>query len=174
MKGTVVICLREMVVSRRDEAAWASIMEVAGMDRYRLLMAWTDIDDGMVGALMEATASQFGWTMRETYDAFAEFWMVDFGPRVYGAFYDGKNNAREFLEAQDRVHVAITNTMANARPPRFACEWVNDRTMIMHYQSHRGLVDLMVSFIKGVGKYYREELRVTRLGDDKVKVVFSS
>jgi len=42
----------------------------------------------------------------------------------------------------------------------------------MKYISKRGLIDFMVGLIKGVGKYYREDLKVTKLGNDRVKIVF--
>jgi hypothetical protein len=42
----------------------------------------------------------------------------------------------------------------------------------MTYNSRRGLIDIMIGLIKGVGKYYKENLKVTKLGPDKVEIKF--
>jgi hypothetical protein len=42
----------------------------------------------------------------------------------------------------------------------------------MKYKSRRGLIDFMVGLIKGVGKFYKEDLKVTKLSSDKVEIVF--
>jgi hypothetical protein len=49
---------------------------------------------------------------------------------------------------------------------------VGPKTLIMHYKSHRGLIDFMVGLIKGVGKYFKENLQVRKLGDKRVEIVF--
>lgn len=74
----------------------------------------------------------------------------------------------------DHVHTAVTKRLADARPPRFEYEWKDNQTLIMHYKSPRGLIDFMVGLIKGVGKYFEKDLKVTKLGNDKVKIVFPS
>jgi hypothetical protein len=42
----------------------------------------------------------------------------------------------------------------------------------MKYKSHRNLIDFLVGLIKGVGKFYKEDLKVTKLTNDKVEIVF--
>ena len=72
----------------------------------------------------------------------------------------------------DYVHATVIKNVPNAQPPRFEYEWLDDKTLIMKYKSRRRLIDFMVGSIKGVGKYYKEDLRVTKLGNDKVKIIF--
>jgi len=72
----------------------------------------------------------------------------------------------------DSVHVASTKSIPGANPPRFDYEWNDEKILIMKYKSQRGLIDFMVGLIKGVGKLYKADLKVTKLGSDKVKIVF--
>ena len=72
----------------------------------------------------------------------------------------------------DQVHFTSTKTIEGAKPSRFDYQWVNDKTLIMHYKSHRGLIDFMVGLIKGVGKYFNEDLRVRKLDNKRVEIVF--
>ncbi len=172
MKGTVAVCLKETVIKKGGEKAWEEILTKAGFGPETLFTMGEDVPDGSIVSLMESCSKVMGWSMQDTFDEFGEYWMLEYGPRVYVAFFDGKRSSREFLETMDNVHVVVTNTMSNARPPRFRHEYVNDSTMIMHYASHRGMIDVMVGFIRGVGKYYKEELKITKLGPEKVQIEF--
>jgi hypothetical protein len=42
----------------------------------------------------------------------------------------------------------------------------------MKYKSKRKLIDFMVGLIKGVGKFYKENLKVKKISDDKVEIIF--
>lgn len=91
---------------------------------------------------------------------------------MYRPYFIGVKTAKEFLLKMDSVHAKTTRNMPNAHPPRFEYEWEGEKTLIMKYKSQRGLIDFMVGLIKGVGKHYNEELKVTKLGGDKVRVIF--
>jgi len=69
-------------------------------------------------------------------------------------------------------HEASTRSIPDARPPQFDYEWKDGRTLIMHYKSHRGLIDFLVGLVRGVGKHFKEDLQVTKLSADKVQIVF--
>jgi hypothetical protein len=105
-------------------------------------------------------------------DAFGDYWSTVYAPKIYGAFYDTAKSAREFLLKMDDVHTIMTSTVSDAHPPRFEYEWKDDKTLIMKYKSRRGLIDFVVGLAKGVGKYYKEDLNATKLGDDRVKITF--
>jgi len=66
----------------------------------------------------------------------------------------------------------VTKNIQNAHPPRFEYEWKDQKTLIMKYKSHRNLIDFLVGLIKSVGKFYKEDLKVTKLTNDKVEIVF--
>jgi hypothetical protein len=105
-------------------------------------------------------------------DAFGEFWVMDYSQKLYKNYYTSSKNAKEFLLNMDELHKTITKNMANAHPPMFEYEWLDNNTLIMKYKSSRGLIDIMVGLIKGVAKYYNEDLKITKLGSDKVKIIF--
>ncbi|MFW6113653.1 MAG: heme NO-binding domain-containing protein [Actinomycetota bacterium] len=89
-----------------------------------------------------------------------------------GAEITMKGVIKDFLLKMDDVHVKSTKNIDNVRPPRFEYAWEDERTMIMTYKSSRGLVDICVGLIRGVGKYFGEELEVTKISDKDIKVVF--
>ena len=60
----------------------------------------------------------------------------------------------------------IASGAKGAAPPRFHYHWLGDDTLVMTYESKRGLAALMPSLIRGVGQYYGETLEVERNGDE--------
>ncbi len=128
------------------------------------------VPDEEVLKLLRSTASVLGITLDEAMDVFGDFWSTTYAPSIYGAYYKKAKSAREFLLNLDHVHVAMTKT-AGASPPRFRYEWRKDNHLVMHYGSPRGLVALMPGLIRGVGRYFRENLTVTVTANE-VHIVF--
>jgi hypothetical protein len=62
--------------------------------------------------------------------------------------------------------------MKSAKPPRFKYEWKDEKTLVMTYSSNRGMVAFMPGLIRGVGKYFKEDLEVSLVGND-IEVKFS-
>lgn len=42
----------------------------------------------------------------------------------------------------------------------------------MVQEKYRGLIDICIGLVKGVGKHFHEDLKVTKLSDDRIRVVF--
>ena len=74
--------------------------------------------------------------------------------------------------AMDEIHVQVTSMMANARPPRFDCKWLDEDTLEVRYKSKRGLLPLYMGLARGVGTYFGEDLDVRKLGADRVRIRF--
>ena len=92
--------------------------------------------------------------------------------KLYGSYFKGANNSKELLLKMDDIHDKVTKNIPNALPPRFEYEWKNDKTLILKYKSKRGLIDILLGLVKGVGKYYKEDLKVTKISNDKLQVIF--
>jgi hypothetical protein len=122
--------------------------------------------------VVQAVCKNLNITLTQAADAFGDYWVNVFSQKIYKSYYVKHKNARNFLLDMDNVHVIMTKTMANAKPPRFTYEWMDKNTLIMNYRSVRGLIDFLVGLIKGVGKYYKEDLQVTKIGANKVRIIF--
>lgn len=172
MKGTIVKCLEELVSTKFGRDKWKKSLEDAGLKDSTMILAISDIDDLQVMKVVEAVCKNLNISLEQAADAFGDYWVNVYSQKMYGQYYQINKTAKDFLLDMDNVHVAMTKTMKDARPPRFNYEWKDDKTLIMHYRSHRGLVDFAVGLSRGVGKFYNENIRVTKLGPDKVQVVF--
>lgn len=176
MKGTILVCLRDML---RDEKAmtdtqWSDILEASGLERHRMILLMSDIDDAVALRMLGEAQQRYYGGFEEIADAYGRYWCVVYAPKIYASIYEGIRSAREFILRMDQVHVMVTRTMANARPPRFNFEEVGDDTFMVTYASPRGLIHLYAGLARGVGAYFGERLDVQVLGQDKVSIRFAA
>jgi hypothetical protein len=170
VKGTIVKCLEEMVKTKHGDSAWTTVLERCGMARSTFFATTAVVPDGDVLRLLEATAAVTGTNLSQAMDAFGDFWSTTYAPSIYGAYFKKAKTAKDLILNLDHIHVAMTKT-AGASPPRFRYEWRGDRVLVMHYDSPRGMVALMPGLIRGVGRYFRENLTATVKGNE-VHVTF--
>ena len=174
MKGTIVRCLEELVSTQFGEDKWKKSLDDAGIKNSRIFLPFEDVEDSVVMQLITAVCKNLNISPSQAADAFGDYWVNVYSQKLYPQYYKKHKAARDFLLDMDAVHVTMTKTMKDAKPPRFSYEWKNENTLIMHYKSHRGLIDFAVGLVKGVGKFYNEDLRVAKLEADRIEVVFSS
>lgn len=172
MKGTIVKCLEELVVENFGEDTWRKSLEDAGLARTTIFLPMADVDDSKALEVVGALCKNLNISLEEAADAFGDYWVNVYARQLYPHFYTKSKTARDFLLDMDNVHLETTQTIKDAKPPRFDYEWKDDKTLIMHYKSHRGLIDFLVGLVKGVGKYYKENLQVAKLGTNKVEISF--
>ncbi|MCP4539284.1 MAG: hypothetical protein GY832_19280 [Chloroflexi bacterium] len=173
MKGIIVECLGKLVVTQFGQDTWGKTLQDVGLSPYAVFWPTSDIDDAVVMELVAAACKNLDLSLAQLADAFGEYWINSHTRYAYPQYYAKHSTARDFLLDLDNIHVEMTRMLKDAQPPRFDFVWQDDDTLIVHYKSHRGLVDFVVGIAKGLGKYYKENLSVSKMGEDKVKVVFA-
>lgn len=174
MKGTIIVCLKDMLADEYGQGleTWKDMLAAVGMDRNRVILLSTDVDDGDALKLFGEAQKRCFKSHEELADAYGNYWSVIYAPKIYSSVYKGVKNSRQFLLKLDQVHQQVTETMANARPPRFRYEEVGDKELRVHYISPRGLVHLYAGLARGIGNYFGEKLQVRVLDDNQVSIVF--
>jgi len=174
MKAGIVICLGDMVKEKFGQQKWDAALEGAGLNKNAMFIPIQDVADETIIKIVHSTCKVLDLTIEQATEAFGDYWVNTYAPKIYRTYYRGANSAKDLLLQMDRVHEAVTTNIPNARPPRFSYEWANDKTLLMKYKSTRGMIDILVGCVKGVGKYFNEEVRVRKLSTDKIEVVFAS
>ena len=172
MKGTVIVCLREVVLAAASERVWHVILTDAGFAPFTIFTTGEDVPDAGAAALLQTTCLRLGLTIEQAADAFGRHWIGTYSPRMYKPLYGKNRNAREFFNDINALHRRVVKKMANARPPRFELTWETPLTLRMHYVSHRGLIDVAVGMARAVGASFGEELVVTRVSDTEILIEF--
>lgn len=171
MKGTMVCCLKEMVAEKFGAEVWRNTLEKSGLDRDMIFLALDDIPDEKVIEVLTNLCKELNVSLDQAADVYGEYFAVIYAPRVYGGFYIGVENAKDFLLRMNTVHETTTKTIKNATPPVFYYE-DKGKSLIMTYESKRNLVPIFKGLIKGVGKYFKEELQVKTISPNRVEIIF--
>jgi hypothetical protein len=172
MKGVIVLAIKDLITKRYGKEKWEEVLKKAGVEKEPIITVTSNVDDSTVMKVINAICSVLGISLAELGEAFGDYWVNEYSHTLYGVYYKIYLNAREFLLKMDEVHQVTTRHMIGADPPRFEYEWKDDKTLVMKYKSKRRLIDFMVGLIKGVGKFYKENLKVKKISDDKVEITF--
>jgi len=172
MKGIIAVCLKEMVIEKFGIDKWGDLLIRAGETRDISFLATGDVEDRDIMTLIRAASEVLNMSMRELADVFGEYWINSFSQKVYSSLYRRYKTAEEFILAIDSVHLDATRKIRNASPPRFDYVWKDTKTLLMTYTSRRNMIDFVAGLIRGVGKYYQEDLQVTKIDDNTLEVIF--
>lgn len=172
MKGVIVSCLKELVVSNFGQEKWEETLAASGFDRKTVFPLTLNIRDEDVLKIVGGACKVLNLTLEQAADAFGEHWVCKYASRFYRQYYAGVFTAREFLLNMNSVHDITTKNIPDARPPRFSYRWEGPKTLVMKYKSPRGLIDFFAGLVRGVGKNFHENLQVYKEGRSRVRIVF--
>lgn len=151
MKGTIAKCIEKFGAEK-----WQESLAQAKIPERRTFTPFCDVDEMEFAKITKGVADMTCLSMEQVMEALGEHWSTVYAPNVYQAYYSGVKSARELLLNLDHIHEVMTKSIKFGRPPRFRYEWMEEKHLIMHYESNRGLVAFMPGLIRGVGKYYKE------------------
>jgi hypothetical protein len=175
VKGTITKCLAELIENEFGRERWDAIVADAKIDAKTLpllTMPMSDVDDAAATRLFESTCRVLGVSLQEAADAFGEYWCCTYAPRVYQVTVEKWRDARDAILSLDEVHIRVTQSMKDARPPRFEYEWADEDTLDVTYKSHRKLLPIYMGLARGVGAYFDERLNVQQIASDRVRIEF--
>ena len=173
MKGTIVIALQDLVKNKFGQENWTNILKKSDLPTDKVFYGHHDVDDSIVMTLIQNTCEVLGITLEQAAEAFGNYWMNEYAPKKYFAFFIGKKTAKDFLLDMNRLHSKITDKIENARPPIFEYEELDNNKITMSYSSSRGLEPIWIGMIKGVGTYFKEDIKIKKIGKSKVELIFS-
>jgi len=172
MKGTIVNCLERLVADRFGKEVWLKVLDNAGVSRQAIFLALADVPDEIVLNLVNGVCKELNIGMKEAADAFGDYWVNEYASKMYANFFRGVSNAKEFLLKMDKIHTTVTKTLSNASPPKFSYRWADEKTLLMRYDSERNLIHFFQGLVKGVGKYYGEDLVMTMRTPNEMEIQF--
>jgi Haem-NO-binding len=174
MKATITNCLAELVEARFGKDKWAAILSDSGLQSHASVfrLPTSDIPEDEISKVLASTCKVLRIDSQQAADAFGEYWCCTYAPRLYSVIVKRFKNAKEMILGLDCIHVMMTATIPNARPPRFDYNWENDSTLNVTYKSNRNMIYIYIGLVKGVGKFFKESLVVTKVSPQRVKIVF--
>ena len=174
MKASVTRCMAMLVRAKAGSETWKEIVRRSNVGAAEALLETpnAEIDDEIVGRLLTNICALLNVSEHEACEAFGEYWVCVYLPTVYRSFWSRFRTSRQMVLAINEVHVEMTEPMESIRAPRFDYNWKNDKTLVVTYLSARGVRNLYVGMLRGIGKYFKENLRAYRISRNQIEVVF--
>jgi hypothetical protein len=175
MKGVVFTEFLDMVESRFSLEVCDAIIADANLASGAEYTSVGTYPAGEMFALVGALSARTGVSVPGLLEAFGEHLVGPFATR-FPHFFGASADALAFLAGVDSyVHVEVRKLYPDAELPRFDVEWVTPQRLSLTYRSPRGMSDLAMGILRGVGQHYRQPLLIAReaLSDDGTVVRFT-
>ena len=156
--------VEEMVVLHHGEPVWEQIKAKAGVD-VDVFMSNESYSDDVTYNLVGAASEVLKVPAEKILMGFGEHWILHTASAGYGGLMSAAGKTLpEFLRNLPNFHSRVAMIFPNLQPPRFECTDITDRSLRLHYYSHRaGLAAFVVGLMHGLGKMFDTPVTVRQL-----------
>jgi hypothetical protein len=170
MKAIIFNCIRDLMMDKFGPDSYKDVALKVGLED-KIYLNNVDIDEEKFKKLIDELSKSLKLSVNQIYDAFGDYWVNVFSQKYFKSYYRTYKNAKEFLMAMDKIHTNVIKTYGGSIPPRFSFE-DNGNKIVIKYSSKRNLVDLLISLVKGIAKYYNEKININKLDSKTIEVEF--
>lgn len=161
MYGLVNRALEELIISNHGSEVWLQVKRLAdvGDDVFISDEAYADeVTYKLVGTASNVT----NISITDLLEQFGQYWVLKTGPEYYGALLkSGGSTLKEFLENLPHFHSRIQLIYPKLRPPEFECSDITERSLKLHYRTHRaGLTPFVFGLLKGLSISYNTPIEI--------------
>jgi hypothetical protein len=173
MKSVILVCgLRDMTVERFGASTWETILTKSGLPKDTVFSPTEDAPAELVLKVAENLCSVLKITIGQAIDAFGEYWMDRYAPRVCSTLHVIAPSSRDFLLELNDIHGKACKAMKAADVPFFEYYWKDENTLMITCGPMQGQMPLFAGLVEGVGRYFDEKLAVGITSSDRIEVKF--
>lgn len=161
MYGMVNKAVEDMVRRNYGAPAWKLIREQAGVD-IEVFLSNEPYPDEVTYRLVAAASQILRTPAADILEAFGEHWVLHTAREGYGPLLRAAGKSLpEFLLNLPNFHNRVAMIFPQLQPPRFKCTDVTERSLKLHYFTHRrGLEPFVVGLVRGLGKMFETAVTV--------------
>lgn len=155
MYGLVNKAVEELVMTNFGEEKWLQVKAKAGVTE-EVFISNEVYPDEITYQLVGAASEVLGMAPGDVLHAFGEHWVLNTAMKSYGAMMKSfASSLPDFLVNLPNFHTRVVMIYPKLQPPQFKCTDVAERSLKLHYFSHRkGLTPFVVGIVCGLGKMY--------------------
>lgn len=161
MYGLVNKAIEQMVCLHHGEGAWERIKTRAGVDA-DLFLSNEQYPDDVTYRLVGAASEELRVPADAVLKSFGEHWIRYTAQEGYGAMIRSAGRSLpEFLTNLPNFHTRVNMIFPNLQPPKFRVTDLTDRSLDLHYLTHRpGLAPFVVGLLEGLGALFETPVTV--------------
>jgi|GEM_PF-7062334 len=173
MKEAIVLCcLRDMVVEGYGETAWAKVLEISHLPANILFTPTEEAPGDIILEVVNNICKELKITLTQVADAFGEFWVRKYAPKLYNNFGIVAPSSRDFLMNLNEIHEKTITAMHNMCVPNFKYEWIGKEKLVITHDANMDFMPFYEGLIKGVGRYYEENISVNMMSPYELVIDF--
>ena len=161
MHGTIFMQLKDFVVTNHGLPAWDKMLDMAGQPKMALYLPTQSYPDADAFAPVKAACELTGQSMDVALESFGIYIAPTLIQMYRGLIHPDWKTLDLLLNVEDTIHKVVRRRNEGAEPPEPHFKRINDRTLEFLYESKRKMSALAMGIIKGVAKYYQEEIHIT-------------
>lgn len=161
MYGMVNQAIKDLVVSRFGETAWAQICEKSNIPTSDFVFMQY-YPDKLTYDLVGAASAQLAIPAEAVLEEFGKHWVLYTAKEGYGPIMDlfGRNY-KSCLMNLNNLHARMGMTMPSLTPPRFVfTEESEDVYLVSYFSKRPGLSPMVVGLLKGLAQKYNVNVDV--------------
>jgi len=143
------------------ESVWEQIKIKAGVD-VDVFMSNESYSDDVTYNLVGAASEVLKVPAEQILISFGEHWVLHTAAEGYGGLMKAAGKTLpDFMRNLPNFHSRVTMIFPKLQPPHFKCTDITDRSLRLHYFSHRkGLAPFVVGLMQGLGKHFKTPVTV--------------
>jgi len=152
MYGMVNKAVEDMVVRHHGEPMWERIKANAGVET-DVFMSNENYADEITYRVVAAASRILQTPAEQTLINFGEHWVLHTAQEGYGGLMSAAGKTLpEFMRNLPNFHSRMTMFFPKLQPPHFECTDLAERSLKLHYHSHRqGLAPFVVGLMQSLG-----------------------
>lgn len=158
MKGTVVSSWIKSCRGLFGDDVVNKALNAFNMPEDKIFTPFEDVDDGIAMGLVDNIGKSMNKSHGEIWGLMGEENIKTFSTNYLGFFRHG--SAYGFLKSMNDVHVIVMRRIKGAVPPILDMQPLSSHTALFIYRSKRKMGDYLAGLLKGVGKYFNEDIKV--------------
>jgi hypothetical protein len=160
MHGIIFAELQKYVGARYGAGTWTSLLEQAGLGKWKMYVPIQEYPDREAVALVTAAATLTGKPAPSILEDFGEFIVPDL-LAMYGSLVRPGWKTLDLVENTEQViHSVVRIRNPGARPPELRAARPSEREVVVTYASARKMCGVAKGIIKGIAGHYNERVFV--------------
>ena len=161
MYGLVNKALEQMIIESYGDKSWKAIKDKAD-DDINVFISNISYPDDITYKLVGAASAELNIEAGILLYDFGKYWVLKTGAQSYRSLFEAAGSTlKEFLLKLQDFHARVMLYYPNLTPPTFFIENIQDKSLDVHYMSHRkGLTEFVRGLLDGLAEYYETNIHV--------------
>lgn len=169
MKGTVVSTWVQSCKKLFGEEVVNQALLKHGFDKEHIFSPLEDVEDAKAKGIVDYVGNAVGKKHKEIWFTMGEENILTFS-NAYPGFFRHES-AYEFLKSMNDVHVIVMKRIKGSVPPILDMVPISSNSAHFIYRSKREMGNYLVGLVSGVARYFKEEIEVEIVSQDKEETV---